>query len=35
MALAALSRQLETITDVEELTKLVSNRVPGLTVCRG
>ncbi|NWX50751.1 SMTN protein, partial [Steatornis caripensis] len=34
-ALAALSRQLEAITDVEELTKLVSDRVPGLTVCRG
>ncbi|NXL02659.1 SMTN protein, partial [Mesembrinibis cayennensis] len=34
-ALAALSRQLEAITDVEELTKLVSGCVPGLTVCRG
>lgn len=34
-ALAALSRQLEDITDVEELTKLVSDRVPGLTVCWG
>lgn len=31
-ALAALSRQLEAITDVEELTKLVSDRVPWLTV---
>ncbi|NXG55281.1 SMTN protein, partial [Hemiprocne comata] len=30
-ALATLSRQLEAITDVEELTKLVSNPVPGLT----
>lgn len=29
MALAALSQQLEAITDVEELTKLVSDRVPG------
>lgn len=34
-ALAALSQQLEAITDVEELTKLVSDRVPRLTVCRG
>ncbi|NWZ50339.1 SMTN protein, partial [Haliaeetus albicilla] len=34
-ALAALSQQLEAITDVEELTKLVSDCVPGLTVCRG
>lgn len=31
-ALAALSRQLEAITDVEELTKLVSDCVPWLTV---
>lgn len=28
-ALAALSEQLEAITSVEELTKLVSNHVPG------
>ncbi|NXA23290.1 SMTN protein, partial [Ibidorhyncha struthersii] len=34
-ALAVLSRQLEAITDVEELTKLVSDRVLGLTVCSG
>ncbi|NWS62509.1 SMTN protein, partial [Chunga burmeisteri] len=34
-ALTALSQQLEAITDVEELTKLVSNCVLGVTVCRG
>lgn len=32
-ALAALSEQLEAITSVEELTKLVSDHVPGQTVC--
>lgn len=32
-ALAALSEQLEAITSVEELTKLVSNCVPEQTVC--
>lgn len=34
-ALAALSRQLEAITDVEELKKLVSDHVPGLSVHPG
>lgn len=34
-ALAALSEQLEAITSVEELTKLVSDRVPGQTICWG
>lgn len=35
VALATLSRQLEAITDVEELTKLVSVPVLGASVCQG
>lgn len=32
-ALTALSEQLKAITSVEELTKLVSDCVPGQTIC--